>query len=445
MYDIPQEVAALLSSGNLTGKACGRITFLDKVAGTQTIPITSFYINRQEVKFSDTCTIEFPNVNPNNPLDLGYYSPDRGIDYPDKRNEWYQEMLPGKEIRVELGYVGYYAPVFTGFIDTVLMDPRPRSNKMQLQLRDYGRKLLDQQICEGATNEYLSYSNMDATDIASDLCLKAGIPQDKLQMRKSGIVVDFIEFENTTFADALSKLMDATSFELTFDELGNLIWNFPTDRQPRIDDLHMTLNGETIIQLPKYPISKDSEKVKIDDMFYSSETDYEINWGKGTIKRRLGSTIPDNSTVNMGYVYAAYVFKEGVNIFSLPYTITGLKQWGTIIVNGASSQATWKLPNPEARGAYADKILVVDAPSINTIEKTQECANRLGADMMNRFRMINFQAIGIPWIQMYDSIQVIESSTTASEIYRIVGLILEFSEGKITMTIQCYHSGFTDF
>lgn len=442
MFIMPDSFRQAMAARSLmgAGKPTGKLIFLDK-AGDNTIPISSCAINRDPAAVAQRATIQFPNVNPQNTFDKGYYSPDRGVDFPQKMNDWSNEILPGKNIQVLMGYGSNLVPVFTGQVDDVIMSPDDAM--MEIDCRDLGCLLVDQQVDDGTEEFYLSYESVDASSIVKDLLLKAGISESKIiALQESEIIVDFIEFNSMTYADAIAKLEDMTVFELIFTEDGNVKWQEPKDGQP-YGAAAITMSGYNELQLDFYPISKQSEKVWSGSATYTRDSDYSIDWETGKIRRVEGSTIPDNTVVMMSCVYAAMVFQEGVNLIKMPYKISRRDIYGKVIINGDGVQSVRTLPKPSDFGVTLQKIIKVSNEFITTQEKADEIADRYIRYMRRKKREINFESIGVPWVQIGDCIQVKESTTTASEIYRITGLDLNLSSEGFTMSGTCYYYGYT--
>lgn len=143
----------------------------------------------------------------------------------------------------------------------------------------------------------------------------------------------------------------------------------------------------------------------------------------------------------------AYVFKEGEDIINLGYVVDDNELYYDIYVYGAEVDGTVVYGYSPYYGrtnynVLEQKILKIDAPDCDTYLKCQEIANRTAKLMASRARVVTFQAIGIPWLQIGDFIQVIESSTTISEIYRITGLQTNMDENGYTMTITCYYHSY---
>ncbi len=145
---------------------------------------------------------------------------------------------------------------------------------------------------------------------------------------------------------------------------------------------------------------------------------------------------------------ATYVFREGEDIFSLDYTISDAEIYADVVVmsqdaegNGlAAVQATnmnpyYKLP--------PQKTLIIQATDLAaTEEQCRELAVTAANALKPKPRQVSFVVVGMPYLQIGDCLQVIESSSTISEIYRVFELTHQMSaDGSpvFATTIKCYH------
>jgi hypothetical protein len=204
--------------------------------------------------------------------------------------------------------------------------------------------------------------------------------------------------------------------------------------------------------LAEYPVVTDSIVVwsatEKTGTLYVETTDYVITAGDPdtpwTIVRSVGSSIPDGATVYVSYVYAAWVFQEGVDLFQLNLTLDQSDIYGKIIVEGTDCSGTYVTTSPrwDTSTIESDKILFVSDENLYTNAQCQACANRLGAEMLAHGTAAVFAAVAVPWLQVGDCVQIIESSTTISEIYRITEISLDFDSDGAVMTFSAYHYGY---
>jgi hypothetical protein len=206
------------------------------------------------------------------------------------------------------------------------------------------------------------------------------------------------------------------------------------------------------IDLAEYPVVTDSIVVWSatgkTGTLYAVTTDYIITAGDPdtpwTIVRSVGSSIPDGATVYVSYVYAAWVFQEGVDLFQLSLTLDQSDIYGKIIVEGTDCSGTYVTTSPrwDTSTIESDKILFVSDENLYTNAQCQACANRLGVEMLAHGTAAVFAAVAVPWLQVGDCVQIIESSTTISEIYRITEISLDFGSDGAVMTFSAYHYGY---
>lgn len=140
---------------------------------------------------------------------------------------------------------------------------------------------------------------------------------------------------------------------------------------------------------------------------------------------------------------SVYTFQEGVDIINLGYKIDDRDLYNKVVVHGRDVDGNvieyaanvpgadyWRLP--------AHKILKLDASECDTLAKLQTIAERAIYLMMSRFRRTRFLAIGVPGLQIGDLVNVIESSTTISEVYRVTDFNSDMDEKTYTMDITAH-------
>jgi hypothetical protein len=287
--------------------------------------------------------------------------------------------------------------------------------------------------------------------IVKDLCVRAGFAPDDITIEPTYINLE-ISFDRMSYGDAIEQLCTLSGFEILIDDYGHVSFHYPTDRQPEALDEEVVLNGTTAVDLTNYPIvttsivvysgaGKTGMKCSSVYDYLITPGDYENNW---SIERRAGSSIPDGATVYVSYVYAAYVFKEGIDIFNLGLATTRRDLYGQIFVEGDTCSGLYLTTTPRWDGSNVteDKVLFVQDENIDSDAKAQGVADRLGADMICRTVTSEFAAIAIPWLQVGDCIQIIESSSTISEIYKITSLSFYYGLKEAMMSMKTYHYGY---
>lgn len=410
-------------------------------------------IDREQAATSQVAEVSWPNVNPADPTDAGYYSPDRGDDVPADLNDWHQILFPGVPVDIMLGYGENLTRVFKGQADDILLDVNGAQYNIVLNCRDDAWNLLDKTITDDDGNYTITYTDTALEDIVQDLLYRAGVEWTNISIEATGITIAEKTFERMTYADGVAWCQTVSGFELTCDENGMWSFHYPTDRQPQSTDEPITLTGTDWTNLSHDYVVSGSDVVcsalSGGGTTYSNTLDYEIELGSpARIRRRAGTNIPDGATVYVTYVYAAWSFQEGVDLFRLPYRISRRDIYGKIIVNGKDSNdnvltGTYTYSGSTTYGVPADKVLFVSMPDLDTTAKCQATADHLGHDMITKLRETGFAAVGNPWIQVGDCVRVQESATTISEIYRITSLSHSMGPSGFITTFSAYHYGYT--
>lgn len=178
-----------------------------------------------------------------------------------------------------------------------------------------------------------------------------------------------------------------------------------------------------------------------------TEGDSENEW---SVNRIAGGGISDPSTVYTSYVYAGWIFKEGLNIFRCDYSIDDQNLYRKIRVLGAQAEDE-SVIEAEADYVAADyynllpqKIHTVNASQLKTQTECQAVADKNEILMRSRPRYLEWGAIANPWLDTGDCMQIIESTSTASEIYRALSEIITMEpESGFVMQLGAYHYGYT--
>jgi len=418
-----------------------------------TITVDSVQVNREQAAMSQRAQFSRPNVNPADPTDTGHYSPDRGDDDPELLNQWADQLLPGKQVVIKLGYGQELATVFTGAIDDVTLEANGAAAHVTVECRDNAWQIIDKVVTNDSGGYKLSYSDAAVEAIVADLLERAGIDVGDITTETTGIAVAEKAFERISYADALSWCQTVSGFELLCDELGQWSFHYPTDRQPEAQDEALVLDGVNWTELEHDWVVTSSERVRSavsgGGTLYVKDTDYEIEYGSpARIRRKVGGGITDGGTVYLTYVHAAWSFTEGVDLLRLPYRISRRDLYGKIVVLGQDAaggliSASYTYSGSTDYGVPADKVLFVEMRELDTEAKCQACADQLGTDMVKKLREVSFAAVGNPWIQVGDCVRVRESSSTASEIYRVTSLDHRVDAGGFLSQFTAYHYGYT--
>lgn len=413
---------------------------------------TDVTVDREQAASAQQARVMMPNVNSTDFTDPGYYSPDRGDDVPADKNDWYHVLFPGCEADIYMGYGGNLVRVFKGQVDDTVMWTVGASYQIELQLRDDAWSIIDKVVMDGSSYK-LTYTAKTVEYIVTDLLTKAGIAATDITTEATGITITQKVFERLSYADALAWCQTVSGFELLCDEEGKWSFHYPTDRQPEAEDEVLVLTGTDWTNLAHDYVVSASQRVRSaaggGGTLYSDSLDYEIELGSpARIRRRAGTTIPDGGMVYVTYVYAAWSFQEGVDIFRLPYRISRRDIYGSVVVYGkaeddAALVGTYTYAGSTSYGVPADKVLFVELPELDTTAKCQTAADQLGHDMVTKLREVQFAAVGNPWIRVGDCVRVRESSTTISEIYRVTSLSHSLRPDGFITEFSAYHYGYT--
>jgi len=383
------------------------------------LPTKSIGINRNK-NMAGSLNLSLDNKN-------GEWSPDNTV---------HQNVLfPNSEITVKQGYGTNLIQTFKGLIDRIEMSTFPQ--ELKLSVRDKLKLALDQTITftDGVTHVIL-FQNQTVEAIFTTLCGYAGLTTGTIEA--TGLTLAEKTFSWESYADCFSWLADLVGFEYGANEEGSIY--FKKDAIPQATDWILTFTSGTAQAYA--PIVESSEALKTSDGLttYVKDTDYTIDYETGVI---TSITIPDGQTL-MSYVFAAYTFKEGVDIVSLGYSIDDNDLYASVVVygkdpNDAVISASKDYVSKDYYKVLPQKILKIDASDADTVEKCQTIADRAEMLMRSRVREVSFASIAVPWLQVGDLIKVVESSTTISEIYRITDLSTTQDTNGYTMQLTCYH------
>ncbi len=424
------------------------------------IPLKAVKIDREPAALAQRLTAQIANVNPADLTDAGYYMPFRDGEFGKPRNQFFEILMPGRGVICEMGYGTNLIQVFQGQIDDAEFQADGSGDfEAALECRDAGWAIIDKYITNGA-DYYLIYTEMTAEDIVRDLLIRAGVPAANISIEATGLTISEITFERCSYADSLEQLLNISGFELFIDEYSHFNFHYPTDRQPRVDPFAVILTGTEPADITgggiqgKPPIVLESMVVTSIDgsVVYILGTDYTATQGSNsdnaTLARTATSSIPDGGTVLVSYVYAAWVFQEGTDIFRLGVHITRRDIYGKVVVRSSTGSADdesvvsaecW-FANRALYGIPDDKILFVDVDGLGAVEAVQAAADQIANDMVRGVIVSEFSAVPVFHLQLGDCIQILESSTTISEIYRIVGMNIEVNaDGQASMNLTTKH------
>jgi hypothetical protein len=424
--------------------------------GNLELPVYAFQIERDIDYVAQSCQLELHNISPTDINDAGYYSPDRV-------GTWSKVLWPGNKFQVKITvevfdrdpvtnvptHTAETFTMFTGYIDTVDMIIENSKSVLKIAARDAGSILMDNIIPEefGSGDRWLEYSSVDISTIVRDLLLKAGFTEDDMgDIQPTGILVD-IEFQDTKYGECIAQLMDICVYDFYFDENGkaNFVKSFASGPVKTDTISFATETGYKFLGFDNdsysVMIPKSDVVTSLDDTItYVRNVDYTIDYVKQTISRTAASSIPLSTDIKINWIVTAYHYKEGEDLYSLKYKISRNQMTGKVKVNGDGVEATYNNPNPTSYGVSANKINFISQNIyLITEEQCQEMANRLGNSMLRTFRRAEILGVGIPFLQFGDVLQITESITTASEVYRICAIKFTMNNGMLYTTARTYY------
>lgn len=297
-------------------------------------------------------------------------------------------LWPNKEIIIKQGYGQELLTTFTGLIDSISMKNSGEDGaSISISARDMMKPLIDHYLRNSEFLYTLTYTNMTVEHIWENLMILAGVEYDKIEA--TGLTISEKTFSWESYADAVSWCDEIAGFQTYCDELGKM--NFVKDGRPEgAATAYIFREGEDLIEIG-YDIN--------DEVLY----------------------------------YAAVCYGKTPEIRD--------EETNAIIQQSNVLYFAKQLPQAEYWNIPSGKILKIDAPDADTIEKCEIIVNKAIYLMQTKARQVQFKTIGVPHLQIGDFIQVIESSTTISEIYRITDISSNQTESEYTMTLTCYYHG----
>jgi len=304
-----------------------------------------------------------------------------GVFSPDSIGEWAKILWPNKKIIIKMGYGDNRQLVFTGLIDDIYMSNFPA--ELTISSRDYSKLALDQQPqddfrLDGEVAYAFTYYDKTPEYIFADLAIQAGWPLGSYHTEVTGVTLKEFQTAHESIADCFQRLCEITGWEWFCDEMIDLY--FRPARDPA------------------------AEKV--------------------------------------------YTFTEGVDIFSLNYRISDEELYRTIVVysndsnrNTLKASVVW--PGADYNNILPKKTLIVNAGDLVTDEAGCLAIAQAESNAITpKVREVNFVAVGNPYIQIGDVIQVIETTSWSSEYYRVLECVHRVNPtGKpvFATELKCYH------
>jgi hypothetical protein len=306
-----------------------------------------------------------------------------GVYAPDGIGDWAHVIWFNKQIQIKMGYGAEQQLVFTGLIDDIYMSNYPA--ELTIKARDYSKLALDQMPQDDYYEGYagvpiyaFTYWNKTPEYIFGDMATQAGWATGTVHAEVTGVTLARFDTSHEKIADCFQRLCELVGWEWFTDEIGDVYF------RP----------------------AKDPSAVSV------------------------------------------YSFTEGVDIFSLNYRLCDEELYRTIVVwtsdvNGATIKASGTWPAADYNNVLAKKTMIVNAGDIVTDEAG--CAAMVTAisnGITPKVREVNFVAVGNPYLQIGDVIQVTESSTHISEYYRILEMSHQMNptgQPIFATELRCYH------
>lgn len=170
--------------------------------------------------------------------------------------------------------------------------------------------------------------------------------------------------------------------------------------------------------------------------FYADIAGFEVFCDENGVFRFRPDTMPDPTPV--------YTFEEGKDIVRLGYTISDQDAYSQVIVigrvPGSEEALVYKhdIPLAPYYNIYPHKRMVVQASEAESTEALESIALGIRARIATRVRIVEWQAIAVPWLTIGSVVQVFESGSTISEIYRIRDLEFTQTPDSFLTRIRAY-------
>lgn len=373
------------------------------------------------------------------------YSPDNSA------SDWHEHIWLNAVVEVDQGYGTNQARTFMGLIDDVDMENFPAT--ITITARDMWKQALDQTITDTEGERVVPFVDEPAEDIFRQLAIWAGWDDGDITTEETGVTIEEVTFDHESYANGMEWLSEITGFEIAVGDDGTLAFRYATDRQPEEVDDDVVLTGTDWAELAHSPIVRYSERVHSapggGGTEYTLDVDYEIDLSGGRIRRLTGGSIGSGSTVYVTYVYAAWVFTEGQDLIQIGYRLSDDDIYRRALVHTEGDDGE----TLEGEGVYLGrdyynvlphKVLRVPPGDMThaTQEMVDEIAARMAVKMQTKPRIVRWAAPANPWIRVGDCVQVIETSSTISEIYRITDISFSRSVQGFFMEIAGHYYGY---
>jgi hypothetical protein len=439
--------------------------------------VINMSISREENALTQQITIELNNINPSDHTDPGYYTQQRDdLANGKTKNEFYHIIQPGKNIIIQVGYGQNVDSVFNGEILTVETIFNGNDCTLEIVGRDDGMLLTRGEINSYytitskklweitypiepgilSTNFYLTSADEDPYlhHIFVDVCLRAGfyysqILWDDFTLRIGDLDNEYFE-EITGKWDSLihtiARLLNARVF---VNESNQIELRKKVDK-PFTFDGQITLTGTTWLSLNINETNKDRaiEDSIVFDSGYEKDVDWEFDLETNMIRRTSASTIPSGSAVNVTYNYVNWIFKNGLNLYSLRQKNTHEDVYNLAV----ATNNNYDLQSELEIGALGDDssipaniIYREDLPELVTQTQLDDWVADKRVEIRRQYWGASASIVAVPQLQINDLVQFIIYGVI-SGIYKIIGFSLSYNpENGFDMQIETtFYANYND-
>lgn len=374
---------------------------------------------------------------------------------------WFNVILPGARVEIRWGYEDNLLRAFTGKVSP---GRHPSRDSRQAELRIDVDDLLKWRgkgvmLTNPGGDQAFQLENTTIEDAFRTIAGWLGWPSEVVHTDATGVLLSAIPFEHEEGYDALKKLGEWVHYDVFTSEFGNLHLKFPANDQPAVSG-DVQLAGEDPFELQHHPVIVGSDRVfdATGTVQYVRGEDYEIDYGSATdpasFWRLEGGNIGDGETVTIHYAFSAWLWQEGTNLRNLDYTETLEPAPGRVVrrievvsedADGNEIVGVYTYPNADEYNLPTRSLRRVEVPGPATQSDVDEYAALLGRRMEGTPRGVRFT--GEPWtpfLQIGDTIQVIEATSTISELYRIDGFRATMDPSGFRGEVECYFYGFAE-
>lgn len=468
---ISEAYANLLLSNEFIGTKIPlvQVVISDGVTEYEITKVSSFNMSREFGAIAQSVTIQIPNVDPDDPLDTGYYNAQRNMTAHGKAATAYKDLIrPGRDLYIKAGYgddnIADTVKIITANIDTVKVKISGEGESvLEILARCTGKYLVDGTIQQyntstGIINYYITYpiaANIQTHYLGAgdldpylyqiwvDACMRAGydvlnIGGDWASFTMTLSDCDADAFKEITgkWCDLAKKIADLLGAYMYEDEEGN-IWLKVANDLEYADTESITLTGTTGVALScrgyNYRAIEDSIEVS-----GYTRSDWDFDYASNKIRRTSTSTIPSGTTVTVLYTFCAWCYKPN-QIFDLTQWTSHDEVYGRLVMTNKELQiyATDDLGTlGDGSTVSTIKTLVEDHPELTTEEQLTALVALKKAEMLKNYFNMSADVVAIPHLRVRDTICTLLYGTISS-IYEITGFNLSYDpESGFTQQIE---------